>query len=72
MEAKKQLLVTGIIFHGVNTLKIVKIQEMVHELPHYKNPINIHHDFSPKWMQRDEENVTAIIDVINENFISSF
>ena len=38
----------------------------------YKNAINVHHDLSPKRIQRDEEDVKAIIDVINENFISPF
>ena len=34
--------------------------------------MNVHHDLSPKCIQRDEENVKAIINVINENFISPF
>ena len=37
-----------------------------------KNTVNVHHDLSPKCIQRDEENVKAIINVINENFISPF
>ena len=38
----------------------------------YKNTVNVHHDLSPKRIQRDEEDVKAIIYVINENFISPF
>ena len=41
-------------------------------MAYYKNAINIHHDLSPKQIQRHEEDVKAIIDLINENFISPF
>ena len=34
--------------------------------------MNVHHDLSPKRIQWDEEDVKAIINVINENFISPF
>ena len=38
----------------------------------YKNTVNVHHVLSPKRIQRDEEDIKAIINVINENFISPF
>ena len=47
-----------------------KLRELIHDIAYYKNAINIHHDLSPKWMQRDGEDVKEIIDVVNENFLS--
>ena len=38
----------------------------------YKNIVNVHHNLSPTRIQRDEEDVKATINVINENFISPF
>ena len=44
----------------------------LHDMAFYKNTVNVNHDLSPKRIQRDEEDIKAIINVINENFISPF
>ena len=49
-----------------------RVRELIHDMAFYKNTVNVHHDLSPKRIQRDEEDVKAIIYVINENFISPF
>ena len=41
-------------------------------MAYYMNAINIHHDLSPKQIQQGEEDIEAIINAINENFISPF
>ena len=38
-----------------------KIREVMHDMVYYKNAINIHHDLSPKQIQRHEEDVKAIM-----------
>ena len=49
-----------------------RVRELIHDMAFYKNTVNVHHDLSPKCIQRDEEDVNATINVTNENFISPF
>ena len=49
-----------------------KTRGLIHGMAYYNNAINIHQDLSPNRIQPDEEDVKAIIDVINKNFISPF
>ena len=49
-----------------------RVRELIDDMTFYKNTVNVHHNLSPKRIQRDEENVKAIVNIINENFISPF
>ena len=48
------------------------IRELIDDMTYYKKVINIHHDMSPKRIQRDEEDVKTITDDINKNFTFPF
>ena len=62
----------AILLWMLDALYQAKIKELVHDIAYYKNAVNLHHDFSAKCVQQNEEDVKTIIDIINKNFISLF
>ena len=62
----------AILLWMLDALYQAKIKELVHDMAYYKNAVNLHHDFSAKCVQQNEEDVKTIIDIINKNFISLF